>query len=127
MVHQEDFDYVAILQQRIRAAFPQSPVDGSFGMARSRRQRSLNVLFIIVKVIEGYRRFFPHTIDAAPSSFGLCAGFLLHRRATRRLTFAHEVVAGPGFRHMSFALWLKVVVRLRVGLGEPLTVDSPLL
>ena len=45
----------------------------------------------------------------------------------QRHRVAHEVVAGPGHRHMSFALWLKVVVRLRVGLGEALTVDSPLL
>ena len=45
----------------------------------------------------------------------------------QRHRVAHKVVAGPGFRQMSFVLWLKVVVRLRVGLGEPLTVDSPLL
>ena len=36
-------------------------------------------------------------------------------------------MAGPGFRQLSFALWLRVVVRLRLGLKEKLSVDSPLL
>ena len=40
---------------------------------------------------------------------------------------AHEVYAGPGFRLMSFVLWLKIEVKLRVQFGELLTVDSPLL
>ena len=40
---------------------------------------------------------------------------------------AHEVVAGPGYRLMSFVLWLKIVVKLRVKGGDHLTVDSPLL
>ena len=40
---------------------------------------------------------------------------------------AHEVVAGPGYRLMSFVLWLKIVVKLRVKVGDHLTVDSPLL
>ena len=40
---------------------------------------------------------------------------------------AHEVIAGPGFKLMSFVVWLKVVVRLRSKLGEKLSVDSPLL
>ena len=39
----------------------------------------------------------------------------------------HEVIAGPGYKLMSFALWLKIVIRLRVALGEHLTVDSLLL
>ena len=37
------------------------------------------------------------------------------------------MVAGPGYRLMSFVLWLKVVVKLRVAFGEVLTVNSPLL
>ena len=45
----------------------------------------------------------------------------------QRHRVAHEVVAGPGFRQMSFALWLRVVVRIRLGLKEKLSVDSPLL
>ena len=40
---------------------------------------------------------------------------------------AHEVYAGPGFRLMSFVLWLKIEVKLRVQFGELLTVNSPLL
>ena len=37
------------------------------------------------------------------------------------------MVAGPGYRLMSFVLWLKVVVKLRVAFGEVVTVNSPLL
>ena len=40
---------------------------------------------------------------------------------------AHEVVAGPGHQLLSFVLWLRIVVKLRLGKGERLTVDSPLL
>ena len=40
---------------------------------------------------------------------------------------AHEVIAGPGFRLLSFVLWLKAVVRLRTSAGENLSLDSPLL
>ena len=40
---------------------------------------------------------------------------------------AHEVIAGPGYRHMSFVKWLKVIVKLRLRRKEKLTVDSPLL
>ena len=40
---------------------------------------------------------------------------------------AHEVYAGPGFRLLSFVLWLKIGVKLRVQFGELLTVNSPLL
>ena len=40
---------------------------------------------------------------------------------------AHEVIAGPGYRLMSFVLWIKITVSLRVRQGESLTVDSPLL
>ena len=40
---------------------------------------------------------------------------------------AHEVYAGPGFRLMSFVLWLKIEVKLRVQFGELCTVNSPLL
>ena len=45
----------------------------------------------------------------------------------QRHRVAHEVVAGPGHRLMSIIFWIKVVVKLRVKLGEVLTVDSPLL
>ena len=40
---------------------------------------------------------------------------------------AHEVIAGPGYRMMSFVYWLRTVVRLRTKLGEDITADSPLL
>ena len=45
----------------------------------------------------------------------------------QRHRVAHEVIAGPGYRHMSFVKWLKVVVKLRVRRKEKLTVNSPLL
>ena len=45
----------------------------------------------------------------------------------KRHRVAHEVIAGPGYRQMSFALWIKITVRLRLRRGEVLTVDSPLL
>ena len=45
----------------------------------------------------------------------------------QRHRVAHEVIAGPGYRLMSFVKWLKVVVRLRINLKEKLTVNSPLL
>ena len=45
----------------------------------------------------------------------------------QRHRVAHEVVAGPGYRHMSIGLWLKIVVKLRVKLGEKLTPESPIL
>ena len=45
----------------------------------------------------------------------------------QRHRVAHEVIAGPGHRHMSLVLWLKVVVKLRLQHKEPLTADSPLL
>ena len=37
------------------------------------------------------------------------------------------MIAGPGYRHMSFVKWLKVIVKLRLRRKEKLTVDSPLL
>ena len=40
---------------------------------------------------------------------------------------AHEVIAGPGFKLMSLARWIKVAVALRVRHSETITVDSPLL
>ena len=40
---------------------------------------------------------------------------------------AHEVIAGPGYRLMSFALWIKITVSLRARNNEVLTVDNPLL
>ena len=45
----------------------------------------------------------------------------------QRHRVAHEVVAGPGYQHMSFALWLKILVKLRLKRKEILTVNSPLL
>ena len=40
---------------------------------------------------------------------------------------AHEVYAGPRFRLMSLVLWLNIGVKLRLQIGELLTVNSPLL
>ena len=37
------------------------------------------------------------------------------------------MIAGPGYQLMSFVLWLKITVKLRLSKGEKLTVDSPLL
>ena len=45
----------------------------------------------------------------------------------QRHRVAHEVVAGPGYKLMSFVLWIKVIVKLRSKFSQPLTVDSPLL
>ena len=45
----------------------------------------------------------------------------------QRHRVAHEVIAGPGYRHMSLVVWLKIVVKLRIAQGEVLTVNSPLL
>ena len=45
----------------------------------------------------------------------------------QRHRVAHEVIAGPGYKLMSFVLWIKITVSLRVRQGESLTVDSPLL
>ena len=45
----------------------------------------------------------------------------------QRHRVAHEVIAGPGYRLMSFVLWIKITVSLRVRQGEHLTVNSPLL
>ena len=45
----------------------------------------------------------------------------------QRHRVAHEVIAGPGHRHMSLVLWLKIVVKLRLQRKELLTADSPLL
>ena len=45
----------------------------------------------------------------------------------KRHRVAHQVVAGPGHKHMSIALWLKVLVKLRTNTNEALTPNSPLL
>ena len=45
----------------------------------------------------------------------------------QRHRVAHEVIAGPGYRHMSFVKWLKVIVKLRLRRKERLSVNSPLL
>ena len=45
----------------------------------------------------------------------------------KRHRVAHEVIAGPGYRLLSLACWIKVVVRLRMQLKEKLTINSPLL
>ena len=45
----------------------------------------------------------------------------------QRHRVAHEVVAGPGYRQMSFALWLKIAVKLRLKHKEKLSVESPIL
>ena len=45
----------------------------------------------------------------------------------QRHRVAHEVIAGPGYKLMSFVKWLKIIVRLRISRGERLSVNSPLL
>ena len=45
----------------------------------------------------------------------------------QRHRVAHEVIAVPGYRHMSLVRWIKVVVKLRLNLKEHITVNSPLL
>ena len=40
---------------------------------------------------------------------------------------AHEVFVGPGFRHMSFGMCVKIAVKLRLNQGKVLTGSSPLL
>ena len=45
----------------------------------------------------------------------------------KRHRVAYEVIAGPGFKLMSIARWIKVVVALRHRCQEPVSVDSPLL
>ena len=45
----------------------------------------------------------------------------------QRHRVAHEVIAGPGYKLMSFALWIKITVNLRARQNDVLTVDSPLL
>ena len=45
----------------------------------------------------------------------------------QRHRVAHEVVAGPGYKLMSFALWIKITVSLRARYSDDLTIDSPLL
>ena len=45
----------------------------------------------------------------------------------QRHRVAHEVIAGSGYRRISIVLWLKIVVNLRLKLGERLTVNSPVL
>ena len=45
----------------------------------------------------------------------------------QRHRVAHEVIAGPGFKLMSLARWIRVVVALRLRHSEPINVDSPLL
>ena len=43
----------------------------------------------------------------------------------QRHRVAHEVVASPGHRFMSFVFWLRVVLKSRANLGEELTVTNP--
>ena len=45
----------------------------------------------------------------------------------QRHRVAHEVIAGPGHRHMSLVLWLRIVVKLRLKLNDKITVNSPIL
>ena len=45
----------------------------------------------------------------------------------QRHRVAHQVIAGPGHKLMSFVYWIKIVVNMRFKLGETLTVESPLL
>ena len=43
----------------------------------------------------------------------------------QRHRVAHEVIAGPGYKSMSFVLWIKITVSLRLNKGEVLSVNSP--
>ena len=45
----------------------------------------------------------------------------------QRHRVAHQVIAGPGHKLMSFVFWIKIVVNMRFKLGESLSVKSPLL
>ena len=45
----------------------------------------------------------------------------------KRHRVAYEVIAGPGYRQMSIALWIQITVRLRVRRCEKLSVRSPIL
>ena len=45
----------------------------------------------------------------------------------QRHRVAHQVIAGPGHKLMSFVFWIKIIVSMRIKLGEKLAVDSPLL
>ena len=45
----------------------------------------------------------------------------------KRHRVAHGVIVSPGYRLMSFVLWLKIVVKLRLSLGENVSIESPLL
>ena len=45
----------------------------------------------------------------------------------KRHRVAHEVIAGPGFKLMSIARWIKVVVSLRLRCQKLIAVNSPLL
>ena len=45
----------------------------------------------------------------------------------QRHRVAHEVIAGPGYKRMSFVLWLKLILKLPLGRKEMIPVNSPLL
>ena len=45
----------------------------------------------------------------------------------QRHRVAHQVIAGPGHKLMSFNFWIKIIVNMRIKLGEKITVKSPLL
>ena len=45
----------------------------------------------------------------------------------QRHRVAHQIIVGPGHRMMSFIFWVKIIVNMRVKLGENLKVTSPLL
>ena len=45
----------------------------------------------------------------------------------QRHRVAHEVIAGPGHKRMSFVLWLRLIVRLSIKRKEKIPVNSPLL
>ena len=70
-----------------------------------------------------------HDIDEWATALALDEFIRLRLCYTKhqRHRVAHEVVAGPGYKLMSFVLWLKVVVRLRLKHGEILTEESPIL
>ena len=69
------------------------------------------------------------TWNIASWSTRLASDEVIKLRYTKhnRHRVAHEVIAGPGYKLMSFVLWLKIVVKLRLAFGEHLNASSPLL
>ena len=71
------------------------------------------------------------TWNIAEWSAGLASDEIIKLRLCytkhKRHRVAHEVIAGPGYKLMSFVLWLKILIKLRLAFGEHLQPTSPLL